>query len=137
MGKHEEMTLGTLHHIELRTRTFETAVPSWQWLLESLGYEQDRQWRGGVSWRHGPMYLVLEQTQHPADHDRRGAGLNHLAFHAGSRWEVDRLWFAALSNGWTRLYEDRWPWAGGPDHYAAFLENEERFKVELVADTTR
>ncbi|WP_442892429.1 hypothetical protein [Curtobacterium sp. USHLN213] len=32
------------------------------------------------------------------------------------------------------LYEDRHPHAGGPDHHAAFLEDAERFKVELVAD---
>ncbi|OUE29805.1 hypothetical protein BFL35_13370 [Clavibacter michiganensis] len=32
------------------------------------------------------------------------------------------------------LYADRHPFAGGPDHRAAFLEDAERFKVELVAD---
>jgi len=33
-----------------------------------------------------------------------------------------------------RLGDDRHPFAGGPDHRAAFLEDGERFKVELVAD---
>ena len=43
------------------------------------------------------------------------------------------MWMSALDHGWSQLYADRHPWAGGPDHYAAFLENGERFKVELVA----
>ncbi|MET3802960.1 hypothetical protein ABID70_002915 [Clavibacter michiganensis] len=42
---------------------------------------------------------------------------------------------AAPDHGWARLYEDRHPFAGGPDHHAAFLEDGERFKVELVADS--
>jgi hypothetical protein len=39
----------------------------------------------------------------------------------------DRPWVgAALPN--------RHPFAGGEGHYAAFFENAERFKVELVAE---
>ena len=35
--------------------------------------------------------------------------------------------------GWTLMFADRHPFAGGPDHYAAYLENTEGFEVELVA----
>jgi hypothetical protein len=63
---------------------------------------------------------------------RRRPGLSHLAFHAGTAETVERLWAEAPDHGWARLYEDRHPFAGGPDH-AAFLEDAERFKVELVA----
>ncbi len=31
------------------------------------------------------------------------------------------------------LYEDRHPHAGGPDHYAVFVEDPEGIKVEVVA----
>ncbi|MCJ1710130.1 hypothetical protein MT344_02890 [Clavibacter michiganensis subsp. phaseoli] len=44
-------------------------------------------------------------------------------------------WAAAPDHGWARQYEDRHPFAGGPDHRAAFLEDGERFKVELVTDS--
>ncbi|EQD64343.1 Glyoxalase, partial [mine drainage metagenome] len=33
------------------------------------------------------------------------------------------------------LFEDRHPHAGGPNHYAAYLENDDGFEVELVART--
>jgi len=32
------------------------------------------------------------------------------------------------------MFADRHPYAGGPDHYAAYLESGEGFEVELVAD---
>jgi hypothetical protein len=35
--------------------------------------------------------------------------------------------------GWSPLFADRYPRAGGPDHYAAYLENDDGFEVELVA----
>lgn len=125
--------VGVLHHIELRTEDLDAASESWGWLLRELGYEPHQQRSDGRSWKLGSMYLVLESARRPGDHDRRLPGLSHLAFHAGDRSEVDRLWSAAPEHGWAPLYADRWPWAGGPEHYAAFLENEERFKVELVA----
>jgi probable phosphoglycerate mutase len=66
-------------------------------------------------------------------HERRRPGLNHLAFHAGSCLEVDRLVVGAAEHGWTLLFPDRHPFAGGPQHYAAYLESEDGFEVELVA----
>ena len=67
-------------------------------------------------------------------HDRVRAGLNHLALHAGSRADVDALVREAPERGWSLLFADRHPYAGGPTHYAAYLEDAEGFEVELVAD---
>ena len=126
--------LGSLHHIELRTHDLENAGKSWGWLLQNLGFTPYQQWDQGRSWRSGHLYVVLEQTNFGAGYDRRGAGLNHLAFHAGSAKDVDRLWREAPDFGWRQLYQDRHPTAGGPDQHHGFLENSERFKVELIAE---
>jgi hypothetical protein len=32
------------------------------------------------------------------------------------------------------MFPDRHPYAGGPDHYAAYIENADGFEIELVAD---
>ncbi|OIH99475.1 MULTISPECIES: VOC family protein [unclassified Curtobacterium] len=128
------MTRGALHHVELRTADLGRAERAWGWLLGALGHEPFQRWEDGRSWRLGDLYVVLEAAPLDGAHDRRRAGLSHLAFHAGSAADVERLWQDAPANGWTRLYEDRHPFAGGPDHHAAFLEDGERFKVELVAD---
>jgi hypothetical protein len=124
---------GILHHVELQSLDPATSTPAFDWLLRELAYEPYQDWPGGRSWRLDATYIVLAAAPRAAEHDRRGAGLNHLAFHAGTRDDVDRLWNLAPEHGWRQLYADRHPHAGGDDHYAAFLENAERFKVELVA----
>ena len=70
-------------------------------------------------------------------HDRLRPGLNHLAFHAGSPSDVDALVGEAVDNGWALLFADRHPYAGGPQHYAAYLEDDDGFEVELVAREAR
>lgn len=126
---------GSLHHVELRVCDLEESGRAWAWLLGRLGYEPYQEWPDGRSWRLGGVYIVIERAPLAGAHDRRMPGLSHLAFHAGTRRQVDELWASAPANGWSQLYTDRHPWAGGPDHYAAFLDNAERFKVELVAST--
>ena len=127
---------GQLHHVELWVPDLARAVAEWGWLLTSLGYEQFQDWEAGRSWTLGGTYLVVEQS--PAmtapDHDRLRPGLNHLAFHAGPRTQVDRLTAQAPEHGWTLLFPDRHPHAGGPAHYAAYLTNTDGYEVELVAD---
>lgn len=59
--------------------------------------------------------------------------LNHLAFHAGTRGDVDKLAGEAPAHGWTLLFPEKHPFAGGPEHYAAYLSNSDGFEVELVA----
>jgi len=90
---YEAARTGLLHHLELWVPDLRAARPRWQWLLGALGYEQFQSWDNGVSYRLGPTYIVLEQS--PAliegSHERRRAGLNHLAFHAGSRPDPDQL----------------------------------------------
>jgi len=127
------VTRGALHHVELRTADLAMAAPAWDWLLGELGYEPFQRWDDGRSWRLGDLYVVLESAPLVGAHDRRRPGLSHLAFHAGTQADVARLWEAAARHGWGRLYSDRHPHAGGPHHHAAFLEDTERFKVELVA----
>ncbi len=126
--------LGLLHDIELRTHDLEAAEQSWGWLPRNLGFVPYQEWDEGCSWRNGRLYVALEQTNFRADYDRRGAGLNHLAFPAGTAKNVDRLWLEAPEFGWQQLYQDRHPTAGGPDQYHGFLEDSERSKVELIAD---
>ncbi len=127
--------VGTLHHVELWVPDLARATAQWGWLLGQLGYAPFQDWPEGRSWRLGGTYLVIEQS--PAltasDHDRLRPGLNHLAFHAGPPGHVDALAAEAPAHGWTLLFPDRHPHAGGPGHYAAYLANTDAFEVELVA----
>lgn len=127
---------GALHHLELWCDDATSPDAPWSWLLARLGYVPTAAWDTGRSWALDDAYVVLESGP---DHvrgrtDRLRSGLNHVAFHAGTRDEVDALVADAPAHGWTLLFADRHPFAGGPGTYAAYLEDAAGFEVELVAD---
>jgi hypothetical protein len=117
---------GALHHIELWVPDLGRAERSWGWLLTRLGAEPYQSWEHGRSWRWGKgtgsVYVVVEQSPAAVGHrhERRSPGLNHLA--------------DAPAHGWQLMFADRHPFAGGPDHRAAYLEDGDGYEVELVAD---
>ncbi|MDY0815830.1 VOC family protein [Kitasatospora purpeofusca] len=127
-----------LHHVEIWVPDLDRATASFGWLLEALGYTVFQDWSGGRSWRLGATYLVLEQsTALTADrHDRCRPGLNHLAFHVHGPELVEELASEARRHGWSLMFPDRHPHAGGEEVHAAYLENEDGFEVELVAIST-
>jgi catechol 2,3-dioxygenase-like lactoylglutathione lyase family enzyme len=129
-------SLGAIHHVELWVPNLDSAIVSWGWLLTALGYRMFQDWPGGRSWLSGHAYIVVEQSpaRTASRHDRCRPGLNHLAFHVPSRQQVDELTGEALLHGWRLMFSDTHPYAGGPQHYAAYLENVDGFEVELVAD---
>jgi catechol-2,3-dioxygenase len=108
----------------------------WPWLLQRLGYTMDSTWATGCSWANADAYIVLESG--PAHlrgrHQRLHSGMNHLALWAGNRAELDALVTDATHHGWSLMFADLHPHAGGPDTYSAYLEDAAGFEVELVAD---
>jgi catechol 2,3-dioxygenase-like lactoylglutathione lyase family enzyme len=125
-----------LHHIELWVPDVAAAKHSWGWLLGELGWALDEFGETTFSLARDDVYVFVEQSPalHGQVHDRRAPGVNHLAFHAGPRDRLDDLVRTAPEHGWTLLFPDRHPHAGGPDHYAAYLEDGHGYEVELVAD---
>ena len=125
-----------VHHIELWVPNFALARPRWNWLLKGLGWTDYQDWPDGHSWRAPDgVYLVIEQSVDmlSGPQDRMRPGLNHLALTVATRDAADELVATAEANGWSLLFPDRHPFAGGPDHYAAYLEDEDGFEVEVVA----
>lgn len=127
---------GGLHHVELYVSDLQTSLKFWEPLLKKLGYTVFQSWDEGVSYLLATTYIVLVQAEAEhldAGYHRKRVGLNHLAFHAGSRGQVDELTEWVRTNGYSILYEDRHPFAGGDDYYALFCEDPDRIKVEIVA----
>lgn len=124
-----------MHHLELWVADLQRARQSWEWLLTTLGYALDRTWQHGVTWRLDDAYVVLEQSPAllPGRHERTRPGWNHVALWAGSVSDLDALVDQAPAHGWRLLFADRHPFAGGPDHHAAYLEDADGHEVELVA----
>lgn len=124
------------HHVELWIADLAEARREWGWLLRELGFERESEWPEGESWAAGGAYLTLTTSPNLSGtmHDRRAPGVNHLAFRAGAPERIDDIMARAKQHGWRPLYQDRYPHAGGPDHYAGWLENSAGFKAEVVAD---
>ncbi len=127
---------GRLHHVEIWVEDLAAARRTLGWLFEELGYVLSGEWSEGASFQGAGEYLVIERGPDVSAgaHDRLRPGLNHLAFRAGTRADVDRLAQAAQAVGFTLLFAEQHPFAGGRNHYAAYLEAPNGFEVELVAD---
>lgn len=128
--------MGGLHHVEIYVSNLQRSTDFWAWFLSELGYEVFQKWDEGCSWKSNDTYVVFVQTREKhlsIPYNRSRVGLNHLAFHADSRNQVDELTEQIRARGMKVLYEDRHPYAGGEDHYALYFEDPDRIKVEVVA----
>ena len=126
-----------LHHIELYVSDLERACAFWTPFLAMLGYGANR-WTGGMTYSRENEVAYVCLLQAPPEHvsagyHRKRVGLNHLAFRAESRAQVDQMANWIKASGYTVLYSDRHPFAGGPDYYALFCEDPDRIKLEVVA----
>lgn len=131
--------MGTIHHIELNVSNLKKSVTFWGWFLEDLGYQAFQTWDEGRSWKRDETYIVFVQTKEKflsEGYHRGHTGLNHLAFQASSKEQVDSLTKKLQEKGIEILYKKRHPFAGGEQHYAVFFEDPDRIKVELVAPFT-
>ncbi|MEZ0262893.1 MAG: VOC family protein [Alphaproteobacteria bacterium] len=127
---------GQLSHIEINVADLEVSSAFWGWLLGRLGYVPYQSWEQGRSWKLGATYFVIVQVEDAfklQPYHRKRTGLNHLAFHAADRADIDALTEELKSRNVTILYADRHPYAGGKSNYAVFFEDPDRIKVELVA----
>jgi catechol 2,3-dioxygenase-like lactoylglutathione lyase family enzyme len=128
---------GSLHHVEIYVKDLSKSVEFWGWLLGELGYQEYQKWEQGISYILNGTYIVLVQTEErflDIPYHRCRPGLNHLAFHGENREFVDYITAELRSKGIKILYEDRHPFAGGPDYYAVYFEDPDRMKVEITAD---
>lgn len=132
--------IGLIHHIEIYVSNLERSAAFWGWFLSELGYKPYQQWEEGCSWKLEDTYLVFVQAKEKymdVSYNRCRVGLNHLAFHALSRAQVDELTSGVRARGMNVLYQDQHPFAGGENYYALYFEDPDRIKVELVAPSLK
>jgi catechol 2,3-dioxygenase-like lactoylglutathione lyase family enzyme len=128
--------VAAVHHVEIWVPDQSRAQESWGWVLNRLGWKDGDGWPGGMTWAAPDgSYVVVEQSpaMSAGEHDRLRPGMNHLALNAAGRAEVDAIVAEAGRHGWTLMFADRHPYAGGPQHYAAFLHNTDGYELEIVA----
>jgi len=125
-----------LHHLEIYVSNLNKTIEFWDWFLSELGYKPYQKWESGISWEYEETYIVFVQAKErymDVPYHRSRVGLNHLAFHAQSKEQVNQITAQLKEKGITILYQDKHPFAGGDSHYAVYFEDPDRIKVELVA----
>lgn len=128
---------GTLHHIEIYVKDLKISNEFWGWLLSELGYKEYQNWDKGISYILQDTYIVFVQVEDKfldIPYNRCRAGLNHLCFYGENKEFVDEITKKLREKGVKILYEDKHPYAGGPDYYAVYFEDPDRMKVEIVAE---
>jgi catechol 2,3-dioxygenase-like lactoylglutathione lyase family enzyme len=124
-----------IDHLDLNVSDLGRSAAFYEPLLELLRYRVSTRaddWLILASEADGP-YVTLVQV--PPEHrsagfHRKRAGLNHLAFRAGSPADVDRLHDWLLSRSIPVLYGG--PMRMEPARYAVFFEDPDRVKLEYV-----
>lgn len=125
-----------LHHIEMNVQNLGKTKMFYEWLLPELGFSLFQEWEKGFSYKMESSYLVFVQTEeiyNDIPFHRKRSGLNHLAFWAKSRAQIEHLRVQLKKKNISFLYEDKFPFAGGKNHYALFFEDPDRLKIEIVA----
>jgi len=126
---------GQLSHIEIYVSDLERSSSFWGWFLGELGYTSFQRWDKGQSWKLGATYFVIVQTEDDfkaSSYHRKNVGLNHVAFHAESRQDVDQMINKLKVKNIPILYPEQHPEVNS-QNYAVYFEDPDRIKVEFVS----
>lgn len=123
-----------LSHIDLSVSNYAASIRFYDLVLLPLGWKRLVCQDTFTTYGDGTMKICLCPTDEkyiPFGFHRKRTGLNHLAFYASSKQEVDQFYNDVLvKNGITCLYEKA-P-AGDEEYYAVFFEDPDRIKLEVV-----
>ena len=126
-----------MQHIEVNVSDLATSKGFYDALLNWMGYERILDEGHVVGWGNGDVQIFLvtcRKDYREAGFHRKRVGLNHIAFHAGSKEDVDRLYHEFLIPrkvrtlyGGPRQYPEY-----GRSYYAVYFEDPDRIKLEYV-----
>ena len=125
--------LRSVHHIDLWVSALSRGRESWGWLLGELGWSEEFSDDDGCAWTHPDgTYVFMQTALVHAEYVRTGIGMNHLALLVDGRDRLDALRAAAPEHGWSELFAEKYPHAGGEQHVALYLEDRDGLEVEVV-----
>ena len=123
-----------LSHIEINVINYAEAIRFYDIVLAPLGFKRTVCTTTWTSYSDGQLKIILgptEEKHKEAGYHRKRAGLNHLAFYAETKEEVDLFYTNILKKHKIKvLYEDG-PF-GNDENYAVFFEGPDRLKLELM-----
>ena len=133
---------GLIHHLDLTVKDPWASCDFYDAVLGFMGYRRVREDKRGFDWEltsPGGIFASVgvvkaEDAGRGRAHDRYSPGLHHVAWHAESRADVDRLYEFLLRIGATVLDPPADYPAYGDGYYAVFFSDPDGLKLEFVYD---
>lgn len=127
---------GFPNHVDLTVSDLGRSAAFYDALLTHLGFVRSTEYAGGVpNWTRADgaatFSIGLHAARRAVQHDRYAPGLHHLAFHAGSRSEVDAVHELVRSTAATVL-DPPAEYDYTPGYYAVFFADPDGLKLEVV-----
>lgn len=125
-----------IHHIEIYVTDLSKTKKFYSNFFSLIDYTIYQEWDKGVSFKQNDSYIVFVQVEEQYKsngYHRKNTGLNHIAYSVENNNIIDNIRKIMKRSGVIELYGDKYPFAGGKDHYAFFFEDPDRIKLEVVA----
>jgi len=127
---------GNIRHVEINVSNFEKSKAFYQDFLEWLGYKQILDEKDFAGWDNGEtqIFVTYLESYKELGFHRRRVGLNHIAFQAKSKADVDRLHSEFLVPRSIKVLYGRpkeYP-EYRKGYYAVYFEDPDRIKLEFV-----
>ncbi|MBO9665575.1 MAG: VOC family protein [Bdellovibrio sp.] len=127
-----------LSHIDLNVSDYAKSIRFYDLILLPLGWKRLTCRTDHTTYTDGTMKLCICPTEEKYlahGFHRKKTGLNHLAFYANSKSELEVFHKDVLQkNDVPTLYE-KGPY-GDDDYYAVYFEDPDRMKIEVVFSPT-
>jgi len=126
-----------IYHIQINVSKAEKSLPFYKNLLTYLGYRIVDETREHIGASNGTtdIWIIRTEKNHGKRRfHRKAAGLNHIAFRVSSKKAVDDFvrWFLKREKIRTLYQSPRLFPEYGKDYYAAYFEDPDRIKLEVV-----
>ncbi len=123
-----------ISHIEINVLKYAESVRFYDTVLIPMGFKRMSCMKDWTAYSDGVSKFIIcptDDIHKEAGFHRKRTGLNHLAFYADSKEDVDKYYEEVLKkNNIEALYENK---AFGDDaYYAVFFESPDRIKLEYV-----
>lgn len=139
------MLRGSLSHLALTVKDPERSAAFYEPILSYLGYRrlqvpeaiQQEMRTPLLAWAGPPGWLTLRPPKPGREdlrHDRTAPGLNHFAFHAASREDVDGL-YQVLQDIGAEILDPPADYDYMPEWYAVYFQDPDGIKFEFAHST--
>lgn len=123
-----------LSHVEINVSDYSKSISFYETFLLPLGWKKLVSQKSHTTFSDGTLKIVLcpvEEKFKDSKFHRKQTGLNHLAFYAKSKEQVNNIFSEVLkANNIECLYDGK-P-SGDSSYYAVYFEDPDRIKIEIV-----